>query len=241
MIKLILGIVGSPRREGLTNRLVGRTLEGAAVGGAQIQKLFLYDYEIRPYSEEHDECPDALSSLCEQAEAIVLGAPVYYGDINGLTKDFMDTVRISNANGKYALGISVAGGSGKGLVSGVQTLYHFFYHRQLRGVDPTPVSRFNLEEALQSLYASGHRLAEFSRAKTPFRDLAEVIEHHQGLPYMGYDLLDEMLLLAEQLRKAVENPGAARSDYEKAQALAKQGRRQEAVVYAVKAYTTLYY
>lgn len=238
---MILGIVGSPRRNGRTNQLVERTLEGAASTGAAVQKIFLVDFDVRPYTEEHERCPEELSKLCEDADAIVLGAPVYWGDINGLTKDFMDTVRISNANGKYALGISMAGGTGKGLVSGVQSIYHFFYHRQLRGVEPTPVSRFNFDEALEGLHASGWRLAELSRLKKPFLDLAEVIEHHQGLPYMGYDFVDEMLLLGEQLLKTAKNPEAGRADYEKAKALVKQGKRREAVAYAVRAYTTLYY
>jgi len=238
---LILGIVGSPRRNGLTNRLVERALEGAASTGATVQKVFLADYDIRPYSEEQERAPEQLSRLCEEADAIVLGAPVYWGDINGLTKDFMDTVRISNGNGKWALGISVAGGTGKGLVSAIQSMYHFFYHRQFRGIEPTPVSRFNFEEALQNLYASGRRLAELSRVKKPFRDLADVIEHHQGLPYIGYDFVEEILLLAEQLLRTAKNPEAARAEYERAKALVGQGKRREAVAYAVKAYTTLYY
>jgi len=238
---LILGIVGSPRRNGRTNQLVERTLEGAASTGVAVQRIFLLDFDIRPYTEEHERGPEELSRLCEEADAIVLGAPVYYGDINGLTKDFMDTVRISNANGKCALGISMAGGTGKGLVSAIQSIYHFFYHRQLRGIDPTPVSRFNYDEALGSLYASGRRLAELSRVKKPFRDLAEVIEHHQGLPYMGYDFVEEILLLAEQLLKTSKSPEVARPEYEAAKVLIAQGKRQEAVAYAVKAYMTLYY
>ena len=59
--------------------------------------------------------------------AIVLAAPVYWGDINGMTKTFLDTVRISNCSGKLAMGIAIAGGTGKGLTSGVQTIYRFFF------------------------------------------------------------------------------------------------------------------
>ena len=73
------------------------------------------DYKIPFYTEEA-KCPEELNRLCEEADALVIGAPVYYGDINGLTKDFMDTVRISNANGKYGLGISIAGGQVKDYV-----------------------------------------------------------------------------------------------------------------------------
>jgi hypothetical protein len=34
----------------------------------------------------------------------------------------MDSVRINNSNGKPALGFAIAGGSGKGLISGVQSI-----------------------------------------------------------------------------------------------------------------------
>jgi len=133
----ILGIVGSPRKNGRTNRLVEAALEGARSRDQATQKVYLVDYDIRQYKglggsrEALQYCPEELNGLCEEADAIVLGAPVYFGDINGMTKDFMDTVRISNSNGKPALGIAIAGGSGKGLLSGVQTIYHFFFHRQM--------------------------------------------------------------------------------------------------------------
>ena len=156
---LILGIVGSPRKNGRTHTLVDAALGGAAQGGAETEKLYLIDYAIKPFtgsggSEEGVRfCPSELSERCEAADAIVLGAPVYYGDINGLTKDFMDSVRIGNSNGKPALGFAIAGGSGKGLISGVQSIYHWFYHRQVRAIDPTPVSRFNMAEALEGSQA----------------------------------------------------------------------------------------
>ena len=39
---VILGIVGSPRRNGRTNRLVEAALEGAKSKGAEIQKIYLF-------------------------------------------------------------------------------------------------------------------------------------------------------------------------------------------------------
>ncbi|MGC9347773.1 MAG: flavodoxin family protein, partial [Anaerolineae bacterium] len=124
----VLGIVGSGRKDGRTDALMDQALEGAASREARTRKIYLVDYDIRHHlgvdSEDVPYCPDALSDLCEEADAIVLGAPVYYGDINGLTKSFMDSVRIANSNGKLAVGYAVAGGSGKGLISSVQSIYH---------------------------------------------------------------------------------------------------------------------
>jgi multimeric flavodoxin WrbA len=240
---MLLGIVGSPRKGRLTDQLVTRALDGVKDAGLDTEKAYLIDFDIRCYAEEKKGCPTELSQLCEEADAIVLGAPVYWGDINGLTKDFMDTVEISNANGKWALGIAVAGGTGKGLCSGIQSIYHLFYHREMRGIDPTPVSRFNFKEALWNLYYSGKKLAVLSEEKKPFRNLQERIEHYEELDYMNYTPLDEILLLARQLIKISKGEERIKSgeEYAKAELLKDQGKRVEAVKYAVKAYEMLYF
>mgnify|MGYP001094844771 CR=1 FL=1 len=252
---VVLGIVGSPRKNGRTNKLIDAALEGARSAGVETKKLYLVDYEIKPFTgsggseEAFRYCPEELSRLCEEAGAIVLGAPVYWGDINGLTKDFMDTVRISNSNGKPALGIAIAGGTGKGLLSGVQTIYHFFFHRQMRGVDPTPVSRFNLQEALEHLKVSGAKLADLSKEETPFPGGAreerwpEVLAHYTNLSYLRCDPLDEFVILAEQLMRISdeEEVEAARAELEKAHTLIADGERSEAARHAVRAYQTIYF
>jgi len=241
---MILGIVGSPRKGRLTDQLVTRALEGVRSTGVGSEKAYLMDYKVPFYTEEA-RCPEELSRLCGEADALVIGAPVYYGDINGLTKDFMDTVRISNANGKYGLGISIAGGTGKGLCLAVQSIYSFFYHRQIRGVDPTPVSRFNFQGALDGLYASGQRLAKLSEEKRPFEDLWDRIDHYEKLDYLNYTFLDEILLLAGQLIKISggkeKDLQKAKGEYELAKSLIQQGKRIKAVKHAVRAYDTLYF
>ena len=240
---MILGVIGSPRKGRLTDQLVSRALEGARAAGGETRKVFLVDYEVKFYREGVKCCPDELSDLCEEADAIVLGAPIYFGDINGLTKDFMDTVRIRNANGKYALGIAIAGGTGKGLCSGIQTIYHFFYHRQMRGIDPTPVSRFNFDKALERLYESGKKLVDLSKKKKPFENLWDRIEYYEKLDYMNYTFLDEIMLLAKYLIESSKSSSLAeaKKEYEKAEVLINQGKRVEAARHAVKAYDLLYF
>jgi len=226
----------------LTDRLVSQALKGAEAARGETCKVYLIDYEVKIYREGVKCCPDELSSLCEEADAIILGAPIYYGDINGLTKDFMDTVKIRDANGKYALGIAIAGGTGKGLCSGIQTIYHFFYHRQMRGIDPTPVSRFNFDRALERLFESGKKLVELSKEKKPFKNLWDRIEYYERLDYMNYTFLDEIMLLARHLIESSKGPklAEAKKAYEEAKALINQGKRIEAARPAVKAYDLLY-
>jgi len=252
---IVLGIVGSPRKNGLTNRLVDAALEGVNSKGVETKKIYLVDYDVRQFrglggaAEANKYCPEELSRLCEEAEAIVLGAPVYWGDINGLTKDFMDTVRISNCSSKPALGIAIAGGSGKGLLSGVQTIYHFFFHKQMKAIDPTPVSRFNLEESIGKLKISGARLADLTKEKNPApRKMSdeywpEVTADYATLSYLKCDPVDEFIMLAEQLIKisTSDKVGKAKAELERAMALSAEGKRSEAARYAVRSYQILYF
>jgi multimeric flavodoxin WrbA len=254
---LVLGIVGSPRKNGRTNALIDASLAGAASAGAQTQKIYLVDSNVRPFTggggtaDANTYCPQELSVLCEQADALVVGAPVYYGDINGLTKDWMDSVRIANSNGKPALGFAIAGGSGKGLISGVQSIYHWFYHRQVRAIDPTPVSRFNMQAAMGSLQAGGARLVDMAGHLEPFPGAgredrwAAVLAYYATLPYFDQDPVDEFLMLAEQLigisNEPPEKVAQAQAELDQALALAASGKRSEAGPHAVQAYEMLYY
>jgi multimeric flavodoxin WrbA len=253
---LTLGIVGSPRKNGRTSALIDAALSGAASAGAEARKVFLVDYDVRPFTgaggsaEANTYCPEELSALCEQADALVVGAPVYYGDINGLTKDWMDTVRIRNSNGKPALGFAIAGGSGKGLISGVQSIYHWFYHRQVRAIDPTPVSRFNMQAAMDSLRTSGARLVEMAGNPQPFPGAgredrwAGVLAYYATLPYFDRDPVDEFLMLAKQLIGISTKPSSqvaqAQAELDRALALVAENKRSEAGPHAVQAYELLY-
>ncbi len=252
---LVLGIIGSPRKSGKTAALMETTLASARANGAEVASLFLVDHAIKPLTDVGAAattfCPEEVSALCEKADAYILGAPVYYGDINGLTKDFMDSVGLLAANGKPALGYAIAGGSGKGLLSGVQSIYHWFYHRQLRAVDPTPVSRFNLELAEKSLEISAGKLVAMAANRVEFPGKgredrwAHILAHYATLPYMNCDPVDEFVMLARQLIAAAPGDKAAHEEAKAAFAhaldLIERGRRSEAAPYAVRAYELLFY
>ncbi len=258
----VLGIVGSPRKNKRTDLLVEAALQGVRSAGMAARKVYLVDYDIRPFcggggSEEAFRLgPKELSQMCGEAEALVLGAPVYWGDINGLTKDFIDIVQTPDSNGKPALGIAIAGGSGKGLLSGVQSLYHFFYHRQMRGIDPTPVSRFNMEEAVEGLKLSGVRLAEAARNRQPFPGAGredrwpEVLAHYTTLDYLDDGPLEEFLMLSEQLLElAADGRGKAdpeaisraQIEFDDALEALEAGRLEDAARHAVRCYQILFF
>jgi len=248
---LVLGIVGSPRKTERTNALIGAILEGAAAAGSETRIIYLVDYAVRPYGTAGagPACPRELSDLCNKADALAIGAPVYWGDINGLTKDFIDTVQLQDPSGKPAAGVAIAGGSGKGLLSGLQNLYHFLYHRQYRAIDPTPLSRFNFDAALASLRKTGSKLAGMALHRTPFAGgawndrWADVLAHYATLPYLTQGPFDEFILLAQQLIAISDGDKTeqAQQHLDSALSLRAQGQQSEAAYHAVKAYKLLFF
>lgn len=99
-MKTILGIVGSPRKNGNTHLLVSRIIEGAKSGGARVELVFLGNMNIR----ECDGCHvcwsgkpccknDDMIALYDKIianDVIVFGTPVYWYGPTALMKAFLD-------------------------------------------------------------------------------------------------------------------------------------------------------
>lgn len=96
----VLGIAGSPRRGGNTQRLLDRALEGARNQGAETRKLILNDLEFSP-CQECGDCDD--SGVCaydddmtvvydgvKQADALILSSPIFFGSLSAQTKMMID-------------------------------------------------------------------------------------------------------------------------------------------------------
>ena len=96
----IIAFIGSPRKGGNTDRLVGEILAGAAEAGHQTEKIYLTDYALTPidpvYGDELDwtdprqDVADALIDKIVEADVIILGSPVYWYNVSGLMKLFID-------------------------------------------------------------------------------------------------------------------------------------------------------
>jgi len=99
-MKKILGIVGSPRKNGNTHHMVTRILEGARENGAKTEIIFLGNYVIK----ECDGCHTCwkgkpccksddmigLYSKITASDAFVFGTPVYWFGPTALMKGFID-------------------------------------------------------------------------------------------------------------------------------------------------------
>lgn len=100
----IIGFTGSPRNKGNTQILVSRVLNKAQDKG-QLTKLFdLAKLNIKPClgcdcCKNLGKCviKDDMANLVEEihkAEAIVIGSPVYMGQMSGQTKVFFDRLHV---------------------------------------------------------------------------------------------------------------------------------------------------
>jgi multimeric flavodoxin WrbA len=105
MSKKILGIVGSYRKDGVIDTLVTEVLAAAEQQGAQTAKIYLKDRHIefctncRKCTQDagtepgkcihRDDMEDILNRYLE-SDAIVIGAPVNFFNINAVTRRFME-------------------------------------------------------------------------------------------------------------------------------------------------------
>ena len=161
----VLGLVGSPNREGRTYQMVASALEGASKAGAQVELVQLADHVVEackdclPWEcmktlkcQYEDPAFEYLSDRLLHCGAVVLGAPIYWWDTTGMVKYlilkmFRVYARSAPLAGLPALGIGIAGGTGNGLVSGLRPVYHFFQMLQMRALEPLPVTRFHWDAA----------------------------------------------------------------------------------------------
>lgn len=96
----ILGIVGSPRKNGNTHVLVSKILEGAKEEGASIDALLLKDVNIKECNGCHscwkgnpcsknDDMNELYPKIIE-SDVIIFGTPVYWYGPTALMKAFID-------------------------------------------------------------------------------------------------------------------------------------------------------
>jgi len=127
MVK-ITGIIGSPRKDGNTAYLVEKALEAAKDAGADVELINLGTKEIvsciacdicKSTGEcaIYDDMPEIISKI-QEAEGLIIGSPVYFGNVSSQIKIFMDRSRPLRADfklkdkvgGAIAVGASRNGG-----------------------------------------------------------------------------------------------------------------------------------
>jgi len=96
----VVGILGSPRRGGNSEILLDRCLDAARVNGVGVEKIVLNTMKFAACQE----CPDITKDgrckikdgmqeiypVIEQADAIVVASPVFFGSVSAQTKMMID-------------------------------------------------------------------------------------------------------------------------------------------------------
>jgi len=98
--KMILGIVGSPRKGANTDTLVDTVIAGAVEHGAVSAKVFLPNLDVRPCmacsncqsdgSCIHDDDMESIVELMIKSDIWVLGTPIYWWGPSAQFKAFID-------------------------------------------------------------------------------------------------------------------------------------------------------
>lgn len=139
MLKVV-GIVGSPRANGNTEFMVKHALSIIEENGFKTELITLHDKNINfctgcDSCKKTDECviDDDMQKLTlkiKEADGIIMSSPVYFGDMTGLAKTFIDRLRpLRNIHAfKYKVcgAISTGGFRNGGQETTIHSIYDFF-------------------------------------------------------------------------------------------------------------------
>jgi len=129
----ILALIGSYRKNGNTAQVVKQiagSLRGLAAQSGEpmdIETIYLGHMDIQPcrgcrtcFNQGEDKCPlkddiPAIKAKMKAADCVIIGSPVYVGDVSGITKNWID--RLAHVchrpefAGKYAYMVATTGDS----------------------------------------------------------------------------------------------------------------------------------
>ncbi|MBD3405222.1 MAG: hypothetical protein GF411_03685 [Candidatus Lokiarchaeota archaeon] len=152
----VLGIIGSPRKNGNTDILIREILQAAEESGLETDSVYLYDCEIHPCTAcdscsktkkcIHDDDMTGIIDKIGESSILVLGTPVYWWGPSAQMKAFIDRwygVDRSLFKGKDCLCVIPSGAESK------------HYSRHVVGMfeDIIPYVGMNL---MKTIIASGH-------------------------------------------------------------------------------------
>lgn len=137
----VLGIVGSPHNNGNTSYLVNYALDVInQEDDFEVELITLGDKNIN-YCIGCDKCKKSnrcvidddmqkLTSKVEKADALIVGSPVYFGDMSGQLKTFIDRLRplrnIHSFKYKVCGAVSTGGFRNGGQEATIASIHDFF-------------------------------------------------------------------------------------------------------------------
>ena len=139
----VVGINGSPRKDGNTAQLIGKVFEELNAEGIETELIHLGAQSVngclacmKCFDNKDGHCAqkkDGLNQWVDQmaaAEGIILGSPVYFANLSGQIKCFLDrTWMVARANGnlfRRKVGAAVVAARRAGAVSAFHSLNSYF-------------------------------------------------------------------------------------------------------------------
>ncbi len=109
----VVAISGSLRDESYTRKSLQYALEAVEAAGGTGELLDLRDFELPPHDADEDAAGDSEEFVARvrEADAVLLGTPVYHGSYSGVLKNALDYCGFDEFEGKTVGLLAVAGGS----------------------------------------------------------------------------------------------------------------------------------
>ena len=174
-----IAIQSSPNLNGLTSSLAQAVLKGVEAAGDMTDLVHLNHLDIKPCiacNEGWGECRrkgtcileddfNALRTKLTAADTVVFATPVYWHDISESAKRFLDRLRrcetfhgFTTFSGKKVIGITSAGGSGRGAARALYNLEDYLRRFGFEIFDLISVTRFSKDHKLTMLQEAGRCL-----------------------------------------------------------------------------------
>ncbi|MCW4041850.1 MAG: flavodoxin family protein [Candidatus Bathyarchaeota archaeon] len=174
-----IAIQSSPNEIGLTASLAQAVLNGVKESGGATELVHLNQYDIQPciacdngwgQCREKGTCIleddfEALRQKLVTADTLVFATPVYFGGLSESATRFLDRLRrCERASGftaftdKKIIGITSAGGSGRGAVRALYHLEDYLRRFRFEILDLVSVTRFSKDRKLPMLKTAGQQL-----------------------------------------------------------------------------------
>ena len=98
--KKALGIMAGPRKGKSMDNIIDAVLNGTSESGAEIEKIYLYDFKIEPclscfecekthicnIDDDHQKVLDKM----ENADILIFGSPTFFSNVTSVTKALFD-------------------------------------------------------------------------------------------------------------------------------------------------------
>jgi NAD(P)H-dependent FMN reductase len=109
----IVALCGSLRDGSYTRIALGHALDAAADRGAETELLDLREYDLPVFDPDNDDAGDAetLRARIRDADALVLGTPMYHGSYAAPLKNALDYCGFEEFENKTVGLLGIAGGS----------------------------------------------------------------------------------------------------------------------------------